>query len=443
MKKKLFFFCFGAILVYATGCQKKETVRTSVAKPEKSLESLQGLIIHLYKDTVYTLSQTVVRNSGEQLIIDEGTLIKVNPGGASIIINAGAVMEANGTRDNPVVFTSNEAPGSQNRNWGGISIAGKSINNSSNPTGDVTDLSGALHFMRIEFAGLALKSVGNRTIIENVQVSYAERSSFVIQGGSFNARQLVSFASNGPADFYISEGYSGKMQFILAYRHPFFGKAGSEPFNALAGIYIENHPWNAVDARPYTYPFISNATVIGPDGQTGSSIAYKDTLLKTGALITTGSTGFRIRNSVMMGYPLAGWQIGDSLTASGVHYHLSELTHSVFHSNDRKRVFYLAPGIYPPFGSNDFETFILAPDIHNELIAQSTGFQLADPYNYDEPNPMPKQISPLQTGANFESSYFSDPFFAKVTFRGAFGNENWLSGWTNFTPLKTNYNYPR
>ena len=145
----------------------------------------------------------------------------------------------------------------------------------------------------------------------------------------------------------------------------------------------------------------------------------------------------------MMGYPLAGCQIGDSLTASGVHYQLSELTHSVFHSNDRSRVFYLAPGIYPPFGSSDFETFILAPGIHNEVIGQSAGFQLTDPFNYDDPNPMPKQISTLQAGANFEDNYFSDPFFAKVTFRGAFGNENWLSGWTNFTPLKTNYNYPR
>lgn len=444
MKRKIFLYCLGAVFICSTGCQKKDTVRTSAPKPEKTFGTLNGQVMHLYQDTVYVLRDNIFLNAGEQLIIDPGTLIKVSPlNNPSFIINAGAVIEANGTADNPIVFTSNEPPGSQGRNWGGISITGKSINNSTSPNGDATDLSGVLNFVRIEFAGLTLNSVGNRTIIENVQVSYADRSSFVIRGGTFNTRKLVSFSSGGAADFYITEGYSGKMQFILAYRHPFAGKAASEPFNALAGIFIENSPWNAVDARPYTYPVISNATIIGPDGQTGTAPAYTDTLVKSAALITTGSTGFLIRNSIMLGYPAGGWLIGDSLTASGLHHGLSELSHSVLHSNARSKVFYLPPGVYPPFGNTDFEGYMLAPDFHNEVFGNSNAFLLADPFNYEKPVPIPKQTSPLMEGASFDGTVFGDAFFTKVNFQGALGSDNWLSNWTNFNPLKTNYNYPR
>src|SRR5687768_9028959 len=128
--------CLGML---AAACQKTEYVRSYAAKPEKKIETLSGKIIQLYKDTVYTLSQPLMRNAGEQLLIQEGTLIKVSPNSGSIVINKGGVLIANGTVDEPIVITSSMPTGSQLVNWGGITINGKAVDNS-NPTGaDPTD----------------------------------------------------------------------------------------------------------------------------------------------------------------------------------------------------------------------------------------------------------------------------------------------------------------
>ena len=441
-------------LLFLSGCRKAENIRSATARPEKELLDFTGAnssqnrlkIVHLYKDTVYTLyNNSFTREDGEQLIIDEGTVIKIDAvQRREIIIKQGGVIIANGTASNPIVFTSNDLPGNQKRNWGGINIQGKAINNSANPTGDPDDFSGSLNYTRIEFAGLVLNGVGSRTHIENVQVSYAEdRSSFEIAGGSFNARNLVSYACGGPADFYMTMGYSGKMQNVLAYRHPFFGNSANTPANALAGVFIENNPYNP-EATPYTNPIISNLSVIGPDAQHGSTPSYADTSssFRSAALVTAGNAFFQVRNSLLLGFPVAGWYIDDALTAFNVNFDHSPLTHSIVHCNNSSRAFYIRDGVYPPYTSVDFKSFALREQYHNQLFDKSADFMLNDPFNYDSPKPFPDAGSPVLEIADFGGSVYNDVFFNKVKYIGAIGNDNWLNGWTNFTPLKTNYNFP-
>lgn len=459
MKKQfyhiLFASCASAMLLYLPSCKKAEDIQVFSPKPEKELVGFTGgsnntnrlKIVHLYKDTVYTLSQNFTREAGEELVIDEGTLVKVITTGSvpNITINPGGSIIANGTRENPIVFTSNAPTSTQNRNWGGIIIQGKSINNQSRPNGDRTDFSGSLTYVRIEFASLVLNSVGNRSIVENVQVSYANpQSSFEINGGTFNARNLVSYACSGPADFYFSNGYYGKMQNVLAYRHPFFGNFGTNPVNALCGVFIENNPFNPVNARPYTYPVISNLTVLGPNAQNGSTSIYGDTTLRSAALVTTNTGAFLIRNSIFLGYPASCWTIDDSLTAYGVHYNYSAVTHSIFQCDHHDRTFYLHPGSYPPFEfpEQGFRNFMFQPRFENREFTSAADFMLDDPFNYEGPKLLPKEGSPVFTGANFDRTDFSDPFFEKVNYVGATGSVDWLKGWTNFTPLKTSYNTP-
>src|ERR1700742_1888876 len=75
----------GLLSVYAPSCKKSENITVSSPKPEKTIESFFGsdvsvnrpAIIHLYGDTVYTVSSSFTRQAGEQLIIDEGTIIKI------------------------------------------------------------------------------------------------------------------------------------------------------------------------------------------------------------------------------------------------------------------------------------------------------------------------------------------------------------------------------
>jgi hypothetical protein len=444
--------CASILALTLYGCQKEENIKVSKVKPEKIITNTSK-ILKLYKDTVYILQNTFVREAGEQLIIEEGTLIKAgirsqttpNLRNGGILIKPGGVILANGTSDQPIVFTSNAPAGSQTTNWEGITIQGKSTDNDISTPADAADFSGSLRYCRIEFAPLILKAVGSRTTIDNIMVSYTERdglSAYNITGGTFNAKNLISYACVGPADYYITNGYTGKMQNVLAYRHPFFGNTGSAPVNTLTGIFIENNPRNPANAKPFTLPVISNLTVIGPNGQNGSTAIYNDTTIRASALVTTNSGCFNIRNSLFMGFPKAGWILDDSATANSIEIGLAILTHSIFQANDTARAFYLKPNSYLPYGSNDFKNFMLNPTRNNRLFYTVSDFSLQNIFNYSAPELLPGANSVVLKGAKFDGPFADASFFVPADHLGAFGKNDWTKGWTNFTPLKTNYNFP-
>jgi hypothetical protein len=62
---------------------------------------------------------------------------------------------------------------------------------------------------------------------------------------------------------------------------------------------------------------------------------------------------------------------------------------------------------------------------------------LEAPFNFDAPNYLPKAGSPALTGASFTG--MDSNFFTQVTYRGAFGSTNWLTGWASFTPQSNTY----
>ncbi|MEO6230477.1 MAG: hypothetical protein ABJB11_12990 [Ferruginibacter sp.] len=461
--KAFFCLCLLAFIFIVPGCKKQEYIKTSAIKPEKRIEEFRlsnasfPAIIKLYNDTVYILDIDFTREAGQQLIIEEGTLIKAgvrsisnlgssNPSKGSIVINPGGILIANGTRNQPIIFTSNVLKSTQSVNWGGITILGKSTNNDvANPVNvDVTDFSGSLNFCRIEFAPLTLRGVGSSTIIENVMVSYTMRngvSAYNIYGGTFNAKNLISYACAGPADYYITNGYTGKMQNVLAYRNPFFGETGTTPQNALCGIFFENNPFNPTVAKPFTFPTISNLTVIGPNNRDGSTPQYGSATTRAAAIITTGSACFNLSNSLFMGFPKACWVLDDANTASAVQSRVNVISYSIFQAMDTSRVFDLEPGSYPPYSSYDFRNFVLAPALKNQVFLSVGDFSFTDIFNYNNPGLLPKENSVVLTGANFQGIY-TDAFFTPSPNLGAFGKDEWYKEWANFTPLKTNYNFP-
>ena len=66
-------------------------------------------------------------------------------------------------------------------------------------------------------------------------------------------------------------------------------------------------------------------------------------------------------------------------------------------------------------------------------FANNTDVMLTDPFNLDNPNPIPTSSSPALTGA---ATPPSDGFFDQsANFVGAFGTDNWMEGWTNFNPV--------
>ncbi len=432
-----------------TGCQKdpaftkKAVIEVTIGPTDSRLASNE---IHLSKDTVYVLAANLFRDSGQILSIDAGTLIKVNDY-IAITIRPGAVINAKGTATDPIIFTSSAYTGgvgvvlnsdqgsSFYHYWYGISIYGDASNNPGLG-------SGILSYVRIEFAGgttntlvmypgLMLANVSKATTVENVQVSYAyANASFEFNGGNVNAKNLLSYAS-GNADFYIHGGYTGMLQHILAYRHPYFPHAKdlSAQTNFSSVLIDENE----------TLPLISNLTVLGPSQQ-GIDLNYISTIHRVAALVTTGGSKFHIRNSVFSGFPKTGWWLDNFETASSIVSGESDLTYSIMHCYDSSRAFYLPNGIYPNATSADFKNYMLQAQFVNELFTDFDDLMLTDPFNYDvAPNPMPQSGSPLLGGADFDG-IFSDPFFDKVEYRGALGTDNWMQGWTNFIPLQTNYN---
>jgi hypothetical protein len=91
--------------------------------------------------------------------------------------------------------------------------------------------SGILRFVRIEYAGkriknddyfngLLLASVGIKTIIENIMISYSAGDSFEIWGGELNLYKLVSYRSNSN-DYKFNFGAQCKLDNSLAIRSPY------------------------------------------------------------------------------------------------------------------------------------------------------------------------------------------------------------------------------
>ena len=72
------------------------------------------------------------------------------------------------------------------------------------------------------------------------------------------------------------------------------------------------------------------------------------------------------------------------------------------------------------------------------VILNNSDLGIALPTILTAPELRPEGGSPLLAGAAFAGPV-ADTFFEQVTFRGAFGANDWTSGWTNWNPQNTAY----
>lgn len=426
-------------------CQKEAVEELKKLKPEIELSEfyentqIRKTSVRLDSDTVYILSSNFTRQAGEELIIDPGTVIKCSrPYG--ITIQRGGKIFSQGAVSAPVVFTSIMPMGTQEPgDWNGLVIQGNAPSNNGTGGNVSSDNSGTLVYTRIEFAGLHLQNVGNQTVVNHVQVSYAAgNESIRVEGGTVRMKNILSFASNTSYDMTITNGYTGAMQDIMLYRHPFFPSAAQ--LSNLAGLNITNSTSGNLNASPQTYPSISNLTVLGPDTEKNRAIIYNDSTIRNGALLTSGNAGFAIRNSIFAGYISSGWYLDDARTAENIQFERVEFTYNVVENPDTARAYYLRRNAYPPYTSQDFTNFMLQLPRNNCRVNTVDTFQFLNPYNFDDPNPFPALGSEILTGANFSGPRFSNVFFSQYAHRGAMGPNNWFDKWVNFQPLKTDYN---
>jgi Secretion system C-terminal sorting domain len=408
-------------------------------------------------DTIYVLSGKVYVKAGGTLNIAAGTIIKGDTfvAGSALIITRGAKIYAIGTPTKPIVFTSNAPVGKRRAgNWGGIVIAGNArVNvtggqapfeggNLANPDGTVDDgsygglndldNSGELKYVRIEFAGypyqtnnelnsLTLGGVGSGTKLEYIQCSYGFDDSFEWFGGTVNAKHLIAYKGNDD-DFDTDFGYRGKVQFGLVIRDTAIADA-----SGTNGFESDNDGVGSGNA-PYTSPVFSNITLVGPKQTLTTPVNANH---RTGAHIRRNSRT-SIFNTLWMGY-VRGVRIdGDSCHASA-DANLLEMQNNVVAGVSG---LLLDSTAGTPWNVTNWFT---QSTNSNTVYAANADAMITDAFNPTAPNCIPTSTSPLLTGASFLNAKLTDPFFTPVTYRGAFGIDDWTASWTNFNPQNEPY----
>ncbi len=417
----------------------------------------------LHDDTVYTLTGLYFVATGFRLTIEPGTVI-MGDTAATLIIQPGAKIIANGTASKPIVFTSRKAPGSRSPgDWGGVIILGSAPTNQVNPVieggiipgtygGAVADdSSGVFRYVRIEYPGyrfqadnevngLTMGGVGSRTVIENIQVSYSFDDSYEWFGGTVNAKNLVAFG--GTDDEFDSDfGWQGNVQFAFGLKD----RLNWDPTGQTNGFESDNEGAASWD-NPRTYPKFSNVTLVGPVRQDA------DTTVPVGSetrhqyvVVARRGTELSIYNSVLMGY-LGGYSLrdvpsltaanGDTLQARNISLQAYPgITYPVVHQSGTLAGFSASTWFNTPAYGNLGGTAARLP----------SSMGLTDMSDLNNPNPVPSLASePATAGTDFTNPVLSGGFFTPVSYRGAFDpslplDQQWTAGWTNFNPQNTQY----
>ena len=406
-------------------------------------------------DRVYLLTGFVYVKNQATLTILPGTTIKGDKNSrGTLIVTRGAKLIADGTRQQPIVFTSSQAtpaPG----DWGGVVVCGYAPTNAktnginclgvaegaiNTPYNDAyygggdqpggckpDDNSGIIRFVRIEYGGfpfqinnetngLTLAGVGNGTNVDYVQVSHSGDDGFEFFGGTVNCKHLLSYGSKDD-DFDFDLGYQGNIQFALAIRNP-----ALSDISGSNGLEIDNDN-SGTPAIPKTRPNLSNFTIVGPSGTMDAN--YR----RTAHLRRNAEPA--LFNSLLIGNFPVGIFIDGVGTIANTQNNLLEIKNCRVADAAE-----LLKSTEPTFNINQW---FGNSDWNNVAVPSSAPFALSSPFDPNTPNAQPTLGSSVNDGAAFTSPRANHPFFEQVSYLGAFEpTEDWSCGWAKFQVLNTN-----
>jgi hypothetical protein len=285
------------------------------------------------KTNTYNLQGQVFVAPGAVLTIQPGTVIASDSGG-SLAITRGARINAVGTQQEPIIFTSkqdvatwtggNPKTGTWRpvcNEWGNLTIMGRAYisenavtTNTAAPNanniaameglvgqsatdpnvlyggGDDLDSSGTLAYcsfryggkvigLNNELNGLSLGGIGRETIIDHMEIMNNVDDGIEIWGGTVNM-QYVTVWNIGDDSIDIDQGWRGKMQFGLVVQGY---AANAAQGSGVGDNAIEFDGAEQSDYQPVSTGVMYNMTIIGNPGSnaTGSNggdhaIAYRD-----------------------------------------------------------------------------------------------------------------------------------------------------------------------
>jgi len=412
-------------------------------------------------DRTYILTDLVFIKPGSRLYIEPGTLIQGGTGtgnnATGLVITRGAKIFAEGTSSSPIVFTSiaDQRNGTANSSlrglWGGVVILGSATTNNAteggvklvegvdqiaNPValaeyGGNNDLdnSGVMKYVSIrhtgiqvgdvdgnEIQGLTLGGVGSGTTIEYIESFASNDDGFEWFGGTVNAKYLVS-AFNTDDAFDWDEGFRGKGQF-------WFTIQNNEVSDGYGRAAEQDGATGDENTTPFAKPILSNVTYLGAGLDAGANAGDGSQLL-----LFRDNTGGEYYNSIFSDHA------GLAITIEAADEKAGFDSKTRLAEGDLK----LENNLWWGFGSgNSIAEFAGGNDqqhTRDYLSDAANGNAVGDPeFNSisriagsNGLNPVPATDAAAYTTA---TKKLEDSFFTSVDYVGAFGDENWLTGWT-------------
>ncbi len=376
----------------------------------------------------YVLRGAVFVREGATLNIQAGTRVIGEAGSVgTLIVLRGGRLNAIGTREQPIVFTSDQPIGSRARgDWGGLIINGRAPVNIEGGEGvgesdtgvyggnDPDDSSGSLRYVRVEFAGtefspdnelngIAFQGVGRGGSYDFVQVHMARDDGLEWFGGTADIKHAV--VTNAADDsFDWTFGWQGRAQFIAIHQRS---------DDADWGIEADSNEFNN-NLLPRSNPQIYNLTICGDPDRNEGAESVRAILFRRGTAVT-------LRNFLIHGSKTLGMQIDGGATIDQVANGTTQIGAGVISGP----ITPLHASVVPFVNSGRF------PGVR---VNEPSGIT-AECFNHEAPNFRPASIATLAGGQMSPIQPPNDGFFEAVTFIGAVGptlENDWTAGWTSY-----------
>ncbi len=388
----------------------------------------------------YFLQGFVFVNDGQTLTIEPGCVIKGKAGqgenASALIVARGGTIIAEGTADNPIIFTAeaddlNGSVSITDRGlWGGLIILGNAKLNSTPgesqiegiPTSeargryggnDDDDDSGILKYVSIrhggtdigegnEINGLTLGAVGSGTEFDYIEVIANKDDGVEFFGGQPQLKHiLVAYVGDDSYDY--DEGFRGKGQFWCAIQDPNEGDRCGEHDGGT----------DPETGTPYAIPTVYNATYIGRGTDAGKRIiTFRDNAggHYLNSIFTDQAKGIDIENLEEAQDSYKQFQDGNLTLQNNVFWNVADGTNA---------------GIFKISGPGSSEADSLAA-----VASFAAHFITA---NNVVTNPGVSKDNPVPSNAQTDNlAAYNDSWFDAVDYKGAFGTENWAAGWTRY-----------
>ncbi len=431
-------FLIISLLIFIQGCRKSDYILESGEAVIHDEGSGTGTVTWT-KDNEYLLEGFVFVNDGQTLTIEPGSVIRFKPGkgenASALIVSRGGKIYAEGSSAEPIIFTSesDDLNGSVDDGetglWGGLIVLGNAPINIAGGEASIegiplaeprgvygglteNDNSGILKYISIrhggtnigdgnEINGLTLGGVGNETQIDYVEVISNEDDGVEIFGGTVNLKHIV-VSGCGDDAFDYDLGWTGNGQFWLGLQS---NNLGDNVLEAGGGV-------DPVNGVPYSIPNIFNATFIGnANSGEGASINFNNNAggIIANSIIVNNNLGVLLEVTDAHNDCYTQWKEGNLAIRGNVFHDVaSSTTASIFKLT----------GIYTPDQLSGWQSYFNTAK--NEIL---------DPkINWQEGNYIPEEK------VQGEMAEYTSGWFQVVNFKGAFGESDWIKGWTLLSP---------